>query len=305
MKLVACSQCHAQYDLATWPGGEQFACRCGAKIEAKPPKPSADAAARRCGACGALASLDAEQCAFCGSGLAAPPDPGSLICPECFARNADAARFCAGCGVAFAPQAIPVEAEAGVHCPCCDRQLGAREVGGVVVFECGKCQGLWAPSDGFDQLVERAATAARTRLAAGDVPDPRVDRGNPYESRVEYRRCPICREQMARRNYQKKSGIIIDQCHAHGIWLDAHELERIAGFILSGKAQRVVDARRELERAQLSREARNAELRVKDRAAERDDSATGPSGIAGLVLDSPIGLGAGNPVLDLIKSILD
>jgi Zn-finger nucleic acid-binding protein len=41
---------------------------------------------------------------------------------------------------------------------------------------------------------------------------------------------------MARRNYRKKSGIIIDTCSEHGIWLDADELEQIAGFILSGAA---------------------------------------------------------------------
>jgi Zn-finger nucleic acid-binding protein len=41
---------------------------------------------------------------------------------------------------------------------------------------------------------------------------------------------------MARRNYRKKSGIIIDTCSQHGVWLDADELEQIAGFILSGAA---------------------------------------------------------------------
>jgi Zn-finger nucleic acid-binding protein len=39
---------------------------------------------------------------------------------------------------------------------------------------------------------------------------------------------------MQRRNFRKKSGVIIDSCPSHGIWLDADELEQIAGFILSG-----------------------------------------------------------------------
>jgi Zn-finger nucleic acid-binding protein len=30
--------------------------------------------------------------------------------------------------------------------------------------------------------------------------------------------------------------VIIDSCPSHGIWLDADELEQIAGFILSGSA---------------------------------------------------------------------
>ena len=37
-----------------------------------------------------------------------------------------------------------------------------------------------------------------------------------------------------RRNFRKTSGIFIDRCHEHGTWLDADELEEIAGFLLSG-----------------------------------------------------------------------
>ena len=39
---------------------------------------------------------------------------------------------------------------------------------------------------------------------------------------------------MQRRNFQKTSGVIIDRCGEHGTWLEADELEQIAGFILSG-----------------------------------------------------------------------
>jgi Zn-finger nucleic acid-binding protein len=37
---------------------------------------------------------------------------------------------------------------------------------------------------------------------------------------------------MHRRNYRKCSGVILDRCAEHGTWLDADELEQIAGFIL-------------------------------------------------------------------------
>ena len=39
---------------------------------------------------------------------------------------------------------------------------------------------------------------------------------------------------MQRKNFRKSSGVILDVCGAHGTWLDADELEQIAGFILSG-----------------------------------------------------------------------
>jgi len=47
---------------------------------------------------------------------------------------------------------------------------------------------------------------------------------------------------MARRNYRKKSGVIVDICSEHGVWLDADELEQIAGFILSGAAGDRIEA---------------------------------------------------------------
>lgn len=261
MKLVACPQCHAQYDLTVRPDGGTFPCRCGQVIEAKALGPAVDAKVERCSGCGAIARQGEEVCTFCGSGIVPSADPGGLICPECFARNLDDARFCAACGVAFEPIAIPEEAEAGVRCPCCDRVLHAREAGGLVVHECGKCHGLWAPQDRFRALVERAAETARLRFSSGEAPTPpRVDGANPSRGEVAYRRCPVCSEQMARRNYERRSGVIIDQCHQHGTWLDAHELEQIAGYVLSGRARRVADAEIERERRR-EQEAADAAVR--------------------------------------------
>lgn len=300
MKLVACPQCHAQYDLSARPEGGTFACRCGQVLEAKAPAAAVDAAVERCSACGAIAKPGEELCAFCGSGIvpSAAVDPGGLICPECFARNHDDARFCAGCGVAFAPMSIPGDAEAVVDCPCCDRPLHAREAGGIIVQECGKCQGVWAPLDRFRSIVERAAETARDRLAAGEIAAPRVEGGNPISSQVEYRRCPVCREQMARRNYQRRSGVIIDQCHEHGTWLDANELERIAGYVLSGRAQKVSDAEADRERRREQDAADEAVRRVTIMTAveKRDWS------IFGERSSSSVGVGS---IVDFLAKLLD
>ncbi len=298
MKLVACPHCHAQYDLSQHVGGATIDCLCGQVLEAKAPKATSDAAAERCSGCGALAKSGEEICAFCGSGIVPSADPGSLICPECFARNLDDARFCAACGVAFAPQPIPERVDGGgSKCPCCARVLHAREVGGLVVFECGKCHGLWVPEDRFDALVDRAAEAARARHVLGESVAPRVDGGNPARSQVEYRRCPACDALMARRNHQKRSGVIIDQCHEHGTWLDAHELERIAGYVLSGRAQRVADGEAERQAQREKDAADEAVRRVMGRAPVPpiERSVFGERG-------PTIGRGT---ILDLLSALLD
>ncbi len=51
---------------------------------------------------------------------------------------------------------------------------------------------------------------------------------------VVYRRCPTCLAHMARRNWGKASGVVIDQCPRHGSWFDHGELEQILTWIRAG-----------------------------------------------------------------------
>jgi hypothetical protein len=39
---------------------------------------------------------------------------------------------------------------------------------------------------------------------------------------------------MQRKNFGKRSGVIVDWCGGHGTWLDKDELEQIATFIAAG-----------------------------------------------------------------------
>ena len=53
MKLVACSHCHARYDISDYRW-ERFACACGHVVEAQAPSPKrAHIAVHNCGSCGA------------------------------------------------------------------------------------------------------------------------------------------------------------------------------------------------------------------------------------------------------------
>jgi len=87
---------------------------------------------------------------------------------------------------------------------------------------------------------------------------------------VQYRKCPACDGFMQRANFQKRSGVIIDRCHNHGTWLDADELEAIAGFILEGgmdahqymEQQRTRAQRREQDQAALERAQRGESIAI-------------------------------------------
>jgi Zn-finger nucleic acid-binding protein len=234
VRLVACASCHAQFDVSGVEA-KTFPCRCGETVENRPPV-ARDTEIHRCGACGALADAGLDQCSYCNAAIVRDPSQSwSLICPECFARNADDGRFCTACGVTFQPYPVRVIGHE-LPCPVCTALMPAREVAGVGINECGSCNGLWVPGDDFDTLVRRATEARRNASTeAREAFAPRVTGANPAAQRVAYRRCPECDALMQRRNFRKASGVIVDRCQPHGTWLDADELEQIAGFILSGR----------------------------------------------------------------------
>jgi Zn-finger nucleic acid-binding protein len=233
VRLVACSDCHTQYDVAD-VAAKTIPCRCGSEIDIGPLQAAADTVISRCGSCGAGVESDAVGCTYCGSTIVRDPDELSLICPECFARCAEDSRFCIACGVAFRPEPLRIDGHE-LPCPVCSVLMPPRQVSGIGLNECLTCHGLWAPGDSFDLLVGRAIDARQSAGPAElQVLKPRVAGANPAGQSVQYRECPECDGYMQRRNYRKKSGVIIDSCPSHGIWLDADELEQIAGFILSG-----------------------------------------------------------------------
>jgi hypothetical protein len=41
---------------------------------------------------------------------------------------------------------------------------------------------------------------------------------------IRYRKSPVFQQFMARRNFGHRSGIVVDCCKNHGVWLDAGEL---------------------------------------------------------------------------------
>jgi Zn-finger nucleic acid-binding protein len=235
VRLVACSDCHTQYDVADLEA-KTIPCRCGSEIDIGPLQAAADTVISRCGSCGAGVEPDAAGCSYCGSDIVRDPDELSLICPECFARCAEDSRFCIACGIGFRPEPLRLDGHE-LPCPVCSVLMPPRQIRGVALNECLTCHGLWAPGDSFDMLVSRAIRARQNAEPAElHVLKPRVTGSNPAGQSVQYRKCPECDGYMQRRNYRKKSGVIIDSCPSHGIWLDADELEQIAGFILRGSA---------------------------------------------------------------------
>jgi Zn-finger nucleic acid-binding protein len=72
------------------------------------------------------------------------------------------------------------------------------------------------------------------------------------DNKVVYRECPKCQNQMARRRYQRVSGVVVDECLGHGVWFDAGELMNVVAFLEAGG----LEAARQYDKAYATGRAR-------------------------------------------------
>jgi Zn-finger nucleic acid-binding protein len=223
-----------------------------------------DAVTLHCSSCGAPFPAGATICAHCSAEITLEERDLDALCGACGARMSRRARFCMRCGRAVPPQPVAPRPELA-PCPRCKGTLRERQLegGGPLAFvvECGSCGGLWLSPGTLDRLCadHEAAHSASAHLIRRPPPPLKIDTG-----KVSYLPCPECRDFMVRRNFGGSSGVIVDVCKNHGVWLDHAELEKVVDFARGGGLE--AERRRELER--LEREVRETKQRRIDAGAE-------------------------------------
>ncbi len=105
-----------------------------------------------------------------------------------------------------------------------------------------------AASGSTSPTFEHICSDAQARETATGLKLPAPVEFNPT---VRYLKCPQCANIMNRMNYAEHSGIVINVCQPHGVWLDRDEIQQIIQFISSGGLEHA----REVEMQDL-REAR-------------------------------------------------
>lgn len=188
------------------------------------------------------------------------PDPRNAVrCSACTALVHQGASFCPQCGD---PLAAGDAGDAELECPACPGttmaawrlQPTSRQPLGYAVHGCRRCGGVWADRATLEAMLDSAA-----QQGAGDGRAPGVHRRElSMQAKVVYRSCSLCRATMARRNFARISGVIVDECRIHGTFFDAGELEDVLAFVRSGGL--LLARRRETE--ELTREARRAEAQT-------------------------------------------
>jgi Zn-finger nucleic acid-binding protein len=157
----------------------------------------------------------------------------------------------------------------------------------TLLDQCENCGGVWLDQVAFERLTDDGDKHGDTLGAVGGLPRPRAPLRDASQQ-VVYLKCPDCEQRMSRRNFAKRSGVIIDVCNAHGIWFDDEELSRILQFVRAGGLDET--RRRDLE--ELKEQERNLRFqqhlekgrsRWSGRSDYFDEAHAGASGFVGLV----------------------
>lgn len=149
-------------------------------------------------------------------------------------------------------------------CPHCDIPLQTINISaGEINFyieQCDRCFGLFFDPGELEAIMDESA---RHSLSVDHHKLNALNLEHGFESEVMYKRCPVCKEFMNRKNFGTKSGVIYDVCTPHGIWLDGGELKRLLAWKRAG-GQLLHEERKEEERI---REAKREEERKKKRSS--------------------------------------
>lgn len=187
------------------------------------------------------------RCSNCN----APLPPGSLLCSYCGSRTDVDLK-----GVHYY---TTHENDSHRICPRCNIKLKALDLkldGRFLIDRCDKCLGLFFDPGELEALLEATvnniAGIDHTGLnAINELREP-----NQYP--IAYIKCPVCEKLMHRVNFGAKSGVIVDRCKEHGIWLDGGELRQLFEWMKLGGQLLEQERQERLRREEEDREKEHA-----------------------------------------------
>ena len=177
-----------------------------------------------------------------------------MQCEKCGRRTRNPRPSCMYCGGAIIAEAAST---GPICCSACGTQMEAQEYEGVVIDVCPRCESIWFDNGELDVFIQK-----RIQLNPDESPPTELDQPTSAvpQGGGRYRKCPHCSNLMNQQNYKRMSGVIIDICRQHGVFLDNGELENIQQFIAVGGEQRFQE-RMLQEQTEAIRNARLKKLR--------------------------------------------
>jgi len=179
------------------------------------------------------------------SSCSAPLPPNTLVCEYCGSRNDIDLK-----GISYY---TTHEADSERTCPRCRIPLKTIDLklnGRFLIERCERCLGLFFDPGELEALLEvtvsNVFTINRGMLDSINSTMRATDYG------VSYIPCPVCRKLMNRVNFGAKSGVIVNRCKEHGVWLDGGELRHLFEWMKAGG--KILDQERKEEQKRLEAE---------------------------------------------------
>lgn len=191
-----------------------------------------------------------------------------MNCPCCSAPLQERSPVCAYCGSRLDldlqgwSHLRPRSLNPQLHCPDCHCELETLQLGAPEPLEldrCPTCLGLFLPLGALERLVAqegRSALRIDHRLLQTLSETPRAS-----QEAWRYRPCPSCGTLMNRTLHGKRSGVVVDRCRDHGLWLDAGELRQLLEWARAGGALLDLERRQEQAAEDAKRQARERQER--------------------------------------------
>jgi len=160
--------------------------------------------------------------------------------------------------------------DAALTCPVCAVALGVIEFDvepKIRIERCTTCYGMFF-NPGELQVLLEAQTNPLVWLDPVELNQIAADCDR--EHAVVYRKCPVCAERMSPLNFGGHSGVILDSCGTHGVWLEGSELRRLTEWWRAGG--KLIYQNNEAERVkQLYAPLEDASLRTRSGTIESSD----------------------------------
>jgi Zn-finger nucleic acid-binding protein len=201
-----------------------------------------------CTSCSALLPQDSIQCDYCGS-----RNDTDLVGVHYFTTH---------------------ELESERTCPRCTIRLRTIDLninGRFLIERCDDCLGLFFDPNELEALLE--ATVANVF----SIDRRQLDSINALKKSdygVSYIKCPVCSTIMNRVNFGLKSGVIVDRCREHGVWLDGGELKHLFAWMKAGGKllqQERAEEQRRIEMREQEREKRKMQVSPATGGTSPDD----------------------------------
>lgn len=162
-------------------------------------------------------------------------------CANCAAPLPANSQICRYCGVRndmdlLGQQTVRVD-DAGVKRQCPNCEIGLQTValsreGTLHIERCSECFGLFFDPGELEVLLEDSvAPVADFNLPLlQNINRERYQADRP----VKYLKCPVCQVLMNRMLYGYQSGVVVNRCKGHGVWLDNGQISHLLEWKKAG-----------------------------------------------------------------------